>query len=111
VNSEQFKLALQELGSQKEDIRPSDVVIFSEPLRSALNNAVRLGSISLTDFAKELDLDRGQAAQISELLVARNLFRVSDTSNERETYYDTRLSALSRPLARPKLDIWKKIGW
>ena len=55
MNKEQFELALRELKAGKEDIRPSDVAFFSEPLRSALNQAIRIGRISLTDFAGLLD--------------------------------------------------------
>jgi len=34
---------------------------------------------------------------------------VSRFSNSEETYYESRISALSRPLSRPPSDIWKKI--
>ncbi len=109
MNREQFKLALQELKACKEDIRPSDIAFFSEPLRSTLNHAIRMGNISLSDIAQRLEIEREQAKEIVELLVAHHLFQISGLSNEKETFYETRLSAMTRPLGRPRPDIWKKI--
>lgn len=109
MNQDQFERTFQELKAGKEDIRPSDVVVYSEPLRSALNSALRLGRISLTDLARQLELQRDQAKQIADLLVARNLFRLSMLSNETETYYESRLSSMTRPLSRPPSEFLKKI--
>ena len=109
MNQNQFESALQELKAGKEDIRPSDVVVYSEPLRSVLNSALRLGRISLTDLARQLELKREQAKQIADLLVTRNLFHVSTFSPENEIFYETRMSSMTRPLGRPRPDIWKKI--
>lgn len=111
-NEGQFDLEriLKELGERREDIRPSDVVMFPEPLRSTLNTAIRIGRISLTDFAKLMGgMDVENARQLTELLAARNLFHVSPLSDDKETYYETRLSAMTRPLTRPPSDIWKKL--
>lgn len=104
-----FNIALRQLEERKEDIRPSDVVLFSEPLRSALNFVIRLGRFSLTEFAEKLEFTRDEAKKIADLLVERNLFAVSRFSNAEETFYESRLSALTRPLSRPPSDIWKKI--
>ena len=104
-----FDGILRELRERKEDIRPSDVVLFPEPLRSTLNFAIRIGRVSLADFANMMKLDISQARQLTELLVARNLFHVSAISNTKETFYETRLSAITRQLGRPINDIWKKI--
>jgi len=109
VNKEQFERALQEIKAGKEDIRPSDVVVFSEPLRSVLNRAVRIGRISLTDLCRDLELDREKAGEIAAVLISRHLFQVSAFSNEKETFYETRLSAMTRPLGRPPSDIFKKL--
>lgn len=104
-----FQQALQELQARKDDLRPSDVVMFSEPLRSALNFVIRLGRFSLTEFAEKLEFTREQAKQLADILVERNLFSVSRFSNAEETHYESRLSAMTRPLSRPPSDIWKKI--
>jgi len=104
-----FERALRELRERKEDIRPSDMALFPELLRSTLNFAIRIGKISLTDFANMTKLNISQARQLAELLVARNLFHVSALSNSKETFYETRLSAKTRPLGRPTSDIWKKL--
>ena len=109
VNKEQFERALLQLKAGKDDIRPSDVVVFSEPLRTALNRAVRIGRISLTDLARELEIDRELAKEIAAILISRRLFQISAFSNEKETFYETRLSAMTRPLARPPSDIFKKL--
>ncbi len=109
MDLEQFEHVLQKLKASREDIRPSEVVAFEEPLRSVLNAAIRLGRISLSDLAKQLELERGQARQIAEVLVVRHLFQISALSTPQETVYETRLSALTRPLIRPRTDIWKKL--
>ncbi len=109
LNREQIERTLQELKARQEDIRPSDVMVFSEPLRSVLNQAVRIGRVSLTDLSKQLEIEREQAGQIAEILIARHLFQVSGFSNDREIFYETRLSAMTRPLARPRPDLWKKL--
>ncbi|MCC7119304.1 MAG: hypothetical protein IT310_12330 [Anaerolineales bacterium] len=109
MNEETYRLILRELEERVEDIRPSDVVLFPEPLRSALNAMIRLQRFSLTEFAEKLESTREQARQISEHLVLRNLFVISRFSNAEETFYESRLSALTRPLSRPPSDIWKKI--
>jgi hypothetical protein len=109
MNEAIYKIIIRELEERKEDIRPSDVILYPEPLRSALNFVIRLGRFSLTEFAEKMDATREQAVKISEFLVLRNLFVVSRFSNQEETFYESRLSALTRPLSRPPSDIWKKI--
>ncbi len=109
MDLEQFEHFVQKLKASREDIRPSEVVTFPEPLRSVLNGAIRIGRISLGDLAAQLELERGQARQIAEILVVRHLFQVSAFSTPQETFYETRLSAMTRPLARPRPDIWKKL--
>lgn len=104
-----YKITIKELEARSEDIRPSDVVLFSEPLRSALNFVIRLGRFSLTEFAEKLEFTREETKKIADILVERNLFAVSKFSNDKETFYESRLSALTRPLSKPPPDIWKKI--
>ena len=50
-----YKIALKELQTSSEDIRPSDILSFSEPLASALNFVIRLGRFNLTEFAEKLN--------------------------------------------------------
>ena len=107
--SDSFEAVLQELEALEDDIRPSDMVMFSEPLRSALNTMIRLGRFSLTEFNENLPFTREEAKRIADLLVKRNLFEVSRFATEEEPYYNARLSAMTRPLKRPPSDIWKKI--
>jgi len=109
MNESLFEKTIRELENRKEDIRPSDVILFSEPLRSALNFVIRLGRFSLAEFMEKLQFTREQTRRITELLVQRNLIVVSRFSTTEETYYESRLSALTRPLSRPPSDIWKKI--
>jgi len=109
MSEEIFELALKELSEGTEDIRPSDVVLFSEPLRSALNFVIRLGRFSLTEFAEKLEFSREKTKQLADILVKRNLFTVARYSTPEETFYESRLSANTRPLSRPPSDIWKKI--
>jgi len=110
VANPHFETALKELEERREDIRPSDVVLFSEPLRSAVNFVVRLGRFSLTEFHEKLpDFTRDEVKRIADLLIKRNLFDLSRFATEEEPYYEARLSAMTRPLTKPPSDIWKKI--
>jgi hypothetical protein len=104
-----YQVVLKELELRVEDIRPSDIVLFSEPLRSALNFTVRAGRFSLTEFTEQLGFTREEAKKLADLLVERNLFEVNKYSNEKETYYESRISGATRPLKRPPSDVWKKI--
>ena len=105
-----YEIAFRELSSRTEDVRPSDVVLFSEPLRSALNFVIRLGRFSLTDFSEKLGFTRYQSKKIANILVERHLFVVlPDPSKPWEIFYESRPSALSRPAARKPIDIWKKL--
>lgn len=104
-----YEIAIKELAISTEDIRPSDVVLFSEPLRSALNFVIRLGRFSFTEFMEKLEFPREEAKVIADILVKRNLFIVSRFSTEEETHYESRVSALTRPLSRPPSGIWKKL--
>ena len=104
-----YKIALKELEASTEDIRPSDILAFSEPLASALNFVIRLGRFSLTEFAEKLEFTREEAKKIADMLVERNLFEVTKFSTVEETYYQSRISGTTRPLNRPPSDIWKKL--
>jgi len=103
-----YQTAIRELEASSEDLRPSDVILLSEPLRSALNFVIRLGRFSLTEFAEKMPFTRDETKHIADLLVARNLFTAMDYSTAEETYYESRLTAMTRPLKRPPTDIWKK---
>jgi len=110
MDSSPYELALRELSASAADIRPSDIVLFSEPLRSALNFVIRLGDFDLEDFAQKLGAPRAQAQIIAEILVKRNLFIPQpQRSTPEETFYKARLSASVRPASRPPNDIWKKL--
>jgi hypothetical protein len=104
-----YEIAIKELEARTEDLRPSDVVLFSEPLRSALNFAIRLGRFSLTEFQEKLGFTREETKTIADLLVKLNLFEITRFSTAEETYYQSRISGGTRPLTRPPSDIWKKI--
>ena len=109
MSQSQFETAIQELEASTEDVRPSDVYSFSEPLRSALNFVIRLGRFSLTEFVEKLEFTREETKQIADILVRRKLFELTRFSTPEEPYYQSRLSAQTRPLTRPPSDIWKKI--
>ena len=104
-----YELALKEIQSGKTDVMPSDILAFSEPLRSAVNAVVRLGRFSLTEFTEKLTFTREETKNIADALVTRKLFEIASYSNDKETFYITHLSGSTRPLTRPPSDIWKKI--
>jgi hypothetical protein len=104
-----YQNTLKELEARTEDIRPSDIVLFSEPLRSALNFTIRLGRFSLTEFTEKLEFTREESKNIAELLVKLKLFEVTRFSTTEETYYESRISGGTRPFKRQPSDIWKKL--
>lgn len=108
MSKSEYELAVRELEERTEDIRPSDIILFSEPLRSALNFVIRLGRFSLTEFVEKLPFTREETKRLADLLVQRNLFSVASYSTAEETYYESRLTAMTRPLKKPPSDIWKK---
>lgn len=106
----QYENALKQIQSGQTDLMPSDVLAFSEPLRSAVNAMVRLGRFSLTEFTEKLTFTREQTKNVADALVKRKLFEVMPTPpSEPETYYRAHLSGSTRPLTKPDLDLWKKI--
>jgi hypothetical protein len=104
-----YELALNQIQANKSDMMPSDILGFSEPLRSALNTMIRLGRFSLTEFTEKLGFTREETKKIAEALAQRKLFEIANYSNEKETFYVAHLSGSTRPLKRPPSDIWKKI--
>src|SRR5258705_13938095 len=88
-----YKRALKKVEGRQEDIRPSDVVLFSEPLRTALNYVIRLGRFSLTEIVEKLEFSPEETSNLADILIERNLFVKSRFSNAEETYYESRLSA------------------
>ena len=104
-----YEIAIKELEARTEDIRPSDVVLFSEPLRSALTYTIKLGRFSLTEFAEKLGFTREETKKIADLLVELNLFEVTKFSPPGEFYYESRISGGTRPLNRQPTGFWKKI--
>ena len=95
-----FERTIRELQERKEDLLPSDAALFPEPLRSTLSFALRIGKISLTDFAKMMRLDVSQARRLAELLMARKLFRFSPFSSKKETFYEAGSASITCPLPR-----------
>ncbi len=108
MDHKQFEDICKQLRERKSDIRPMDADSFPEPLSSTLTYAVRIGRISLADLAKRLDLSQEHARKLADLLIARNLFRLSSFSSGKEVFFETRLAAMTRPLMRPTLGLWKK---
>ena len=100
---------MKEIQSGKSDLMPSDILAFSEPLRSAVNAVVRLGRFSLTELTERLTFTREETKSIADMLVSRKLFEIAKHSTKEETYYIAHLSGSTRPFTKPDLDLWKKI--
>ncbi len=100
---------LSELKASAEDIHPSDIATFSEPLRIALTFAIRIRRFSLTEFEEKLGFTREETKNLADILVKRNFLEVTRFSTAEEIYYQSRFSATTRPLKRPPSDAWEKI--
>lgn len=107
MNQKQFDEICKQLRDRKDDLFPTDVNVFPEPLLSTLHYALRVGRISLSELMKRLDVKAEQGRELADLLVKRNLFRLSAFSKTDDVFYETRLSTSTRPLMRPKLGVWK----
>src|SRR5262245_34785276 len=82
-----YELAMKQIQSGQTDIMPSDVLAFSEPLRSAVNIMIRLGRFSLTEFTEKLTFTREETKNIADALVTRKLFEVVTNTTGPETFY------------------------
>ena len=100
---------MKEVQSGKTDLMPSDILAFSEPLRSAVNAVIRLGRFSLTEFTAKLPFTREETKNITDVLVERKLIEVVPNTIGPETFYTAHLTGSTRPLKKPDLDLWKKI--
>ncbi|MFZ5879208.1 MAG: hypothetical protein ACOY0R_07550 [Chloroflexota bacterium] len=108
MDQKKFDETCKQLRERKEDLLPTDVNVFPEPLLSTLHYALRVGRISLSELAKRLDVKEEQCRALADLLVKRKLFQLSAFQKDDDVFYETRLSSSTRPLMRPKLGVWKK---
>ena len=91
-------------------LAPSDVVGFSEPLRGALSQAMRAGTVTLTELAEMLQLPREQALEIARSLKAKGFLQQRFDLNDSEITYDVRMSARTRKLEdRLPKNLWDKL--
>jgi hypothetical protein len=87
-----FEQIIQELETSKSAIRLSDVVMFSEPLRSTLNFAMQAKRLNLTQVTDELKFTRDQSRQIAALLVERGFLKILSSPYDEEPEYETHLA-------------------
>ena len=92
MNDSLFDQIVQELEISKEAIRLSDVVMFSEPLRSTLNFALQAKHFNLTEFTENLKFTRDQSRQIAELLAERGFLKILSSPYDQEPEYETQLT-------------------
>ncbi|MDK1028514.1 MAG: hypothetical protein QGD88_10040 [Anaerolineae bacterium] len=78
-------------------ILPSDVLKFSDPLRAVLNQAARIGRISLSEVSKLLDLPPEQAQRVIDLIVEKDFLRRPSSLGDNPVY-ETRLAVRTRKL-------------
>jgi hypothetical protein len=83
---------LQELEISNEPIRLSDVVMFSEPLRSTLNFALETKRFNLTDLTEQLKFTRDESRRIAALLIERGFLNIQSSPYDDEPEYETRLA-------------------
>jgi hypothetical protein len=87
-----FEQIIQELETSRETIRLSDVVMFSEPLRSTLNFALRVKHFNLTELTEQLKFTSEQSRQIAALLVERGFLKILSSPYDEEPEYETQLA-------------------
>jgi hypothetical protein len=87
-----FEQIIQELEISNQPIRLSDVVMFSEPLRSTLNFALETKRFNLTDLTEQLKFTRDESRRIAALLIERGFLDVQASPYEEEPEYETQLS-------------------
>jgi hypothetical protein len=104
-----YDIAIKELEERKEDMRPSDVILFSEPLRSALNFVIRLGRFSLTEFVENSPSHGMKRSALQTCLWNATFLQSRAFPMPKKHSTKSRLTAMTRPLTRPPSDLWKKI--
>jgi hypothetical protein len=88
----------------REGVRSTDLTALDEPLRSALNAAVRQGQTTLRVFAGGLGLNPEQAQSVLELLLSRGALRLSGA--EPEPSYQVRLARSGRSGG----ELWQRVS-
>ena len=99
----QFINILERLGDR--DLTATDIVTLTEPLRTVLTNAMRVGHVQLDDLASELGLSLRGASRVANLLVKKGMFHPTS-----ETTFSVRVSGWTHRHEGPHTDdLWKKI--
>jgi hypothetical protein len=86
----------------KSGIKPTDLMLLSEPLRGILNTTVRQGTITLSTFADAIDLPVGLALEVVELLVEHGFLCTSEQNDQGDRQYHVRYSRSNRKVG----DVW-----
>jgi hypothetical protein len=90
-----------------EGVTPADIAELPDPLRESLQEALRVGTISLSKLAGDIGLDRKQARRVAELLVDRGFLTLMTRPSDRKTVYRIRLAR--RKGRDVPTDIWSSI--
>lgn len=77
------------------EILPSDVVKFSEPLRTVFNQATRDGQIKFSDICKILELPPEQAQQVIDDVIEKGFLHPTSPLND-EPVYEARPAVRTR---------------
>ena len=88
-----------------EGITPADVMELPEPLRTAMSRMMRKGSMTLSELASELNLERAETRRLGQMLVEKGFLSSSRRTADGEIVYRTHFTH-KRGRSVP-LDIWK----
>ena len=88
-------------------VKVSDLVNIDDPLRGALNRAMRDGSITLAEFSGELGFDMVQTNRIVDLLLDHGFLRESGVGAGGEVEYRLRYAVAHRRAGRGA--IWDRV--
>lgn len=92
---------------RSEGVKLSDLIHLRDPLRGALQDLIREGSVTVEAFAEKLDLDLDRTNTIVDLLLDHGFLRTVESAEDGTTEY--RLWYARAHRREKPLDIWTQV--
>ena len=94
--------------SRVEGVSPVALLDLPEPLRSATTRLMRIGTMTLSELAADLSLERSQAHHLGELLVDKGILSAAPEGPDGEIVYRLRLAHTRRRVL--PVGVWQALG-
>jgi hypothetical protein len=77
-------------------VLPMDVLDMPDPLGGIIRKFVRMGGMSLAEFAVDLDMDQDQARRVGDVLVQKGYLNVEDHAQDGQVTYRIYLARMRK---------------